>query len=198
MATTAAPYGLIPISDATGTPRTFRMSGGIASGQSGNIFKYQPVKLTAGYITPVTSASDQIFGIFAGVSYTPVGAQPTDSPMWPTLQSYVSGDQSPMWVYFWPAWLPGLRLKVQANGSVAQAKMGAQFNVASVSGSTVSGLSAASVDATGVTSTYQGQFFLQEFVEGPTSTPGDAYTDLIVGVAYPQIGMAAQKSIYAP
>jgi len=194
MATTAAPYGFIPISHTSGTPRTVRMSGGIASGQSGNIFKYQPVTLVAGYISPVTAITDQIFGIFAGVSYTPTGGQPTDSPYWPSTQTYLSNND--MFVYFWPAWDASLRLKVQADGSVAQALMGSQFNVASVTGSTTSGLSAASVLSGGVTTTYQGQFFLSEFFEGPTSAAGDTYTDLIVGVAYPQVGPAAQKSIF--
>lgn len=196
MATTAAPYGFQPISHASGTPRAIRMASGIASGQSGNIFKFQPVKLVAGYISPVTASTDQIYGIFAGVAYTPVGGQPTQSPMWPTGQTYSSTD--PMWVYFWPAWDPALRLLVQANGSVDQALMGSQFNVASVTGSTVTGLSQASVDAAGVTTTYQGQFFLQEFYPSvyDPDNGGDAYTDLIVGVAYPQVGPAGQNSIY--
>lgn len=196
MASTAAPYGFQPISHSAGTPRTVRMSNGIASGQSGNIFKFQPVKLVAGYISPVTATTDQIFGIFAGVSYTPTGGQPTDSPMWPSGQTYASTDE--MWVYFWPAWDPALRLRVQANGSVAQALMGSQFNVSSVSGSTVTGLSAADVDAAGVTTTYQGQFFLTEFYPSvyDPENGGDEYTDLVVGVAYPQVGPAGQNSIY--
>ena len=193
MSTTAAPYGFIPISHSSGTPRTIRMEGGIASGQSGNIFKYQPVKLVAGYISPVTATTDQIFGIFAGVSYTPTGGQPTDSPMWPSGQTYLSNND--MLVYFWPAWDPALRLKVQADGAVAQALMGSQFNVASVSGSTTSGLSQASVLHAGVAASSQGQFFLSEFFESPTSAPGDAYTDLIVGVSYQQVGPGYQTSI---
>lgn len=196
MATTATPYGFKPISHTAGTPRTVRMPLGIASGQSGNIFKYQPVKLVAGYLSPVTLVTDKIFGIFAGVEFTPVGGQPTGSPFWPTGQTYSTLEN--MFAYFWPAWDPALRLQVQADGAVAQAKMGAQFNVSSVSGSTVSGLSAASVEAAGVTSTYQGQFFLSEFFDGPLSTAGDTYTDLIVGVAYPQVGPGSQLSAYAP
>lgn len=194
MATTSTPYGFQPISHSAGTPRSIRMTGGIASGQSGNIFKYQPIKLVAGYISPVTATTDQIFGIFAGVSYTPVGGQPTDSPMWPSTQTYVSNND--MFVYYWPAWDPALRIRVQADGAVAQALMGSQFNVSSVAGSTISGLSAANVLNAGVTTTYQGQFFFSEYYEGPESTPGDAYTDLIVGVAYPQIGPAGQHSIF--
>lgn len=196
MATTAAPYGFQPISHQFGTPRTLRMPLGIASGQSGNIFKYQPVKLVAGYISPVTAATDQIFGIFAGVSYTPVGGQPTDQPMWPSLQTYVSNQD--MFVYVWPAWDAALRLRVQANGAVAQALMGSQFNVSSVAGNSTTGLSQAAVDAAGVTTTYQGQFFLEEFYTGVEDAEGggDLYTDLIVGVAYPQVGPGSQKSIY--
>ncbi len=194
MAITAAPYGFMPISHSAGTPRSICMTGGIASGQSGNIFKFQPIKLVAGFISPVTAITDPIFGIFAGVSYTPVGAQPTDSPMWPSTQTYVSNMD--MLVYYWPAWDPALRLQVQADGAVAQALMGSQFNIASVSGSSISGLSAASVLSGGVTTTYQGQFFFHEYVQSPTSTPGDAFTDMIVGVAYPQVGPAGQNSIF--
>lgn len=194
MATTAAPYGFQPINHLAGTPRLIRMTGGIASGQSGAIYKFQPIKLVAGFISPVTASTDPIYGIFAGVTYTPTSGSPIDTNQWPSGQTYVSTND--VYVYYWPAWDPSLRLRVQADGAVAQALMGSQFNVASVSGSSTSGLSQASVANAGVTTTYQGQFFFYEYEESPTSTPGDAYTDLIVGVAYPQIGPAGQNSIF--
>ena len=54
-----------------------------------NIFKFQPIKLVAatGTLQAVTNPGgtpDQIYGIFAGVEFTPLGGRPTVSPFWPT------------------------------------------------------------------------------------------------------------------
>lgn len=198
MATVSAPYGFQPVSHQTGTPRTTRMPFGIASGQSGNIFKFQPVKINSanGNIVPVTAITDKIFGIFAGVEFTPSGGRPAVSPYWPSGQTYDSSQD--MNVYFWPAWDPTLRLQVQADGAVAQALMGFGFNIATpTAGSTVTGLSQAAVLHAGVASGAQGQFFLQEFATGVTDAygGGDTYTDLIVSVAYYQVGPSPQVSI---
>lgn len=196
MATTSAPFGFQPISHQTGTPRTTRMPFGIASGTSGNIFKFQPITLTAGLIVPVTATTDKIFGIFAGCEFTPTGGRPGEYPFWPTGQTYDSNYD--MFVYFWPAWDATLRLSVQADGTVAQAAMGGQFNIANpTDGSTVTGLSAAGVLHTVIAASSQGQFFLEEFGVGVADATGggDTYTDLIVGIAYNQVGPGTQTSI---
>jgi hypothetical protein len=202
MASTSTPYGFQPVSHNSGTPRTVRMSGGIASGYGSNIFKFQPIKLVAGLIQPVTATTDQILGVFAGVEFTPSGGRPAVSPYWPSGSTYQSTGGYPLFdmnVYFWPAWDPVLRFQVQADGSVAQALMGSQFNVSNVgNGSTTTGLSAATVANAGVVASSQGQFFLEEFagnVGDPFSYGGDAFTDLIVGIAYQQIGAGYQTSI---
>lgn len=187
MATTAAPYGFQPISHTSGMPRPERMPFGIASGTANNIFKFQPITLSAGLIVPVTASNQKIFGIFAGVEYTPSGGRPAVSPYWPTGQTYNANED--MNVYFWPAWDPNLRFLCQADGSVAQASMGKQFNISAfTAGNTTTGLSAASVSATPVSTSSQGQFFLHEFgtLVQDQYGGGDAYTDLIVGIAYPQ------------
>lgn len=199
MAATSTPYGVQAISDATGTLRQERMEFGIASGYNANIFKDQPIKLVNGLIQAITNTGgvpDPIYGFFNGVEYTPTGGRPTVSPFWPAGTTYDSTLQ--MFVYFTPAWLPGLRVRVQADGSVAQALMGAQFNVTNVgAGSTATGLSQCTVGAAGVAAGSQGQLALFKFdtAVGDTLGGGDAFTDLICTVAYPQIGFAAQKSI---
>lgn len=187
MATIAAPYGFQPISHTSGTPRPERMPFGIASATAGVIYKYQPITLVSGLIVGVTLTTEKIFGIFAGVEFTPTGGRPAVSPYWPAGQTYNANED--MNVYFWPAWDPNLRFAVQANGSVAQASMGKQFNIAAAAvGNTSTGLSAASVDATPVSTSSQGQFFLHEFGNFVNDQygGGDAYTDLTVGIAYPQ------------
>lgn len=198
MASTASPYGIQPIGDQSGTPRTLRIPNGIASGLSSNILKFQPVMLdtTNGTITPITATTDKIFGVFAGVDYTPAGGRPTMSPYWPASTTYTAG-QGDMFAYIWPAWIPGARWLVQADGAVAQADFGAQFNFLASSlssGSTQVGLSTASANHTSIAGASQGQLVLFEFNPGVNDVIGDAYTDLIVGIAYPQIVSGYQTS----
>lgn len=201
MASTSSPYGFQPISHQTGTPRTTRMPAGIASGLASNIFKFQPIKLVAGLIQPITATGDAFFGVFAGVEFTPSGGRPLESPFWPSGSTYQTSGGVPlydMWVYFWPAWDPNLRFQVQADGSVAQALMGGQFNVSNFgAGSTITGLSAATVAAAGVGTGVQGQVFLEEFFPGVNDPAygGDAFTDLIVGVSRNAVGGAPQVSL---
>ncbi len=196
MATVSAPYGFIPISHTSGTPRAMRMPFGIASGEATAIYKYQPIKLSSGLIVPITGTTDPIFGIFAGVEFTPAGGRPAVSTFWPAGQTYDATND--MNVYFWPAWDPTLRLAVQADGAVPQASMGGGFNVSNITaGSTVTGLSAATVAATVVAGSSQGQFYAIEFGLGVNDQYGgnDAFTNLIVGVALEQIGYAPLTSI---
>lgn len=201
MALTSSPYGFQPISHQSGTPRTIRMPAGIASGYNTNIFKFQPIKLVAGVIQAITAGTDALFGIFAGVEYTPTGGRPTESPFWAAGGTYATSGGVPlfdMFVYYWDAWDPSLRLQVQADGAVAQALMGSQFNASNITaGSTVTGLSAATIAAAGVGTGVQGQFFLEEFAPnvGDTGYGNDAFTDLIVGVSRNQVGAGIQTSI---
>ena len=206
MASTSSPYGVQVVSDLSGTPRTARLPFGIASGYASNIFKYQPVKLVAatGTLQAITNPGgvpDKLFGIFAGIEYTPVGGRPVVSPFWAAGTVFDPGYE--MLVYYWPCWMPGTRLRVQADGAVAQALMGSQFNFTNLAaGSTSTGLSTCTVGAAGVVAGSQGQLALTEFDTGvfdagqPQGAPGgDAFTDLICTVAYPQIGFGPQTSI---
>lgn len=196
MSAIAAAYGFQPVASQVGVPRPLRIPAGIASGLAANIFKYQPVKMVAasGTITPVTGTGDKIFGIFSGVEYTPLGGRPVVSPFWPTGTTV--DPNFDFFAYVWPAWMPDTRFRVQADGAVAQALLGAEFNVSNfAAGNTATGLSAATVAAAGVNVGVQGQFALIEFDTGVNDIIGDAFTDLIVTIALPQIGFAGQTSI---
>ena len=199
MAATSSPYGAQIVSDFTGTVRPLRIPLGIANQYNANIFKYQPVKLVAasGTIQAVTNPGgtpDAVFGFFDGVEYTPLGGRPAVSPFWPAGTNYDTNYQ--MYVYITPAWLSGLRVLVQADGSVAQTLLGSSFNFSNLSaGNTSTGLSNCSVAAAGVAAGSQGQLTLIEFATSIGSTVGDAYTDLICEIAYPQIGPRGQVSI---
>ena len=193
MAATSTPYGVQPVSSNAGTLRTTRIPNGIASGLASNIFKFQPVKLNpvTGTITPITNAGgvpDGVFGIFAGVEFTPVGGRPAVSPYWASGTTYDT--TLDMFAYIWPCWLPDTRFRVQADGSVAQALLGSSFNLTNISnGSTQTGLSSCTVGAAGVAAGSQGQFTLVEFDTAVGDAIGDAFTDLICTIAFPEIGM---------
>lgn len=196
MSATATPYGLQPISSFTGTIRPLVLNNGIASGLAANIFKYQALKLdtTNGTVTPVTATTDKIYGIFMGVEYTPTGQRPVVSDFWPTGSTYVAGLDK-MQVCICPAWIPGQRFRIQADGTVPQGAFGDQFNLSNFSaGSTVSGLSALTAAATPTGIGVQGQLQLIEFGEGVNEAVGDAFTDLIVAISYPQIVSGFQTS----
>lgn len=196
MASTSTPYGLTPISHQSGTPRPVCLKNGIASGLSSNIFRGQAVMLDAGNgtITPITATSDRIYGVFMGVEYTPTGQRPVVSPFWPASSTFVAGLDA-MNVYIWEAWDATLRWIIQADGAVAQSAYGDQFNLSNfANGSTVTGLSACTAAAAPVGSGNQGQVQLIEFGEGLGSAVGDAFTDLIVAISFPQAVITGQVS----
>lgn len=201
MAALSSPYGVKVISDQNGVAaRPWRIPNGIANGLASNIFKGQPVKMNplTGTITPCTNPGgtpDQLMGIFDGVDFTPLGGRPSVSPFWPSGQQVQPGDD--FLVYLYPLWIPGYRLQVQADGAVAQALLGSGFNFTNLSvGNTSTGLSGCTVAAAGVPAGSQGQLALTEFYDGVvTNAIGDAFTDLICTVAYPQVGFRGQNSI---
>lgn len=199
MAATSTPYGAQPISDQTGIARPARLANGIANQYGSNIFKYQPIKINpvTGTIVAVTNPGgtpDALWGLFEGVEFTPLGGRPAVSPFWAA-----GTNVDPTYdflVYYWPLWIPGSRIQVQADGSVPQALLGASFNFTNLAaGSTATGLSNCTVGAAGVPAGSQGQLTLVEFAELVGDAPGDAFTDLICTVAYPQIGFRGQNSI---
>lgn len=196
MASTSTPYGVRAISSQDGvTPRPWRIPFGIASGLGSNIFKGQVVNMTsAGVITPVTATTDRMLAVFDGVDYTPTGGRPAVSPFWASGMTYNANED--MLVYLYPMWLPGTRFQIQADGSVGQTSLGGGFNLSNfAAGNTSTGLSACTVNATQVAGGSQAQFAFTEFATNIDSAIGDAFTDMIFTVAFPQIGFGPQNAI---
>lgn len=186
MASSATPYGLKPVKLIGGQPyagSTRQIK--IASGYGTNIFNGSIVAIVAGgTIEIVTTNGDNTttfpagtIGVFVGCSYTdPNTNQKVFKQYWPA--STVASDAVAYVVDD-----PDVLFQVQADGAVTQADLGQNTHLAAVqstsTGSTITGNSTTAVTATtGTTATWA--FRIVDFVDGPTSAVGDAYTDLLV------------------
>jgi hypothetical protein len=183
MATTAAPYGLRPINLIGGQPfagSTRQIK--IASAYAANIFFGDVVAIAVdGTIVKVTNAgtnADQFpagtVGVFLGCTYTdPTLKYKLNSQYWPTgtvasdAMAYVCDD-------------PDTLFQIQADDAVTQTMLGSNFGVNQTAGSTATGNSKISLDVGQRATTSTIALRLVDFVEGPFSTVGDAFTDCIV------------------
>ena len=197
MATTATPYGLKAVNHIGGTPYagSTRLLP-IASGFGTNIFNGSIVKIAAAGTVEVVTVTGNggggaaasfpagTIGVFVGCTYTdpnlgtvvfrqnfPTGTVADD------IQAYVVDD-------------PDVIFMAQADGAVAQTGLGQNTHLAAVqatgTGDTTTGNSNSAIDATTAT-TNTFAFRIVDFVDSPTSTVGDAFTDCLIkfnGIAH--------------
>lgn len=187
MATTATPYGLKAVNHIGGTPYagSTRLLP-IASGYASNIYNGSIVSIVAAgtveMVTTVGSSAGNVFpagviGVFVGCTYTdPNLGTIVFSQNWPTgtvasdAQAYIVDD-------------PDVVFMAQADATVAQTGLGQNTHLAAVqsttTGDTTTGNSNSAIDATtAVTATFA--FRIVDFVDSPTSTVGDAFTDCLI------------------
>tara|TARA_R100001244_G_scaffold114896_2_gene85184 strand:- start:925 stop:1503 length:579 start_codon:yes stop_codon:yes gene_type:complete len=178
MATTAAPYGARPINttSASGSYTGKVQHIKIASAYDTAIFYGDFVKLvTAGTVEKDTgTAALTPIGIFMGCKYTDsTSKQMTFNQQWPAdmaasdAAAYVVTD-------------PEVLFQMQSDQTVAQAALGANASVVQTAGSTSIGNSKCAFDGSTVATTNTFPVKVVDFVDGPTSTVGDTYTDVIV------------------
>ena len=179
MAKTATPYGLKAVNHVGGTPYagSTRLLP-IASGYASNLFNGQVVQIgTGGTIELVGTFGDGVIGVFVGCTYTdPNTQQLTFNNMWPTglvaadAKAYVIDD-------------PDVIYMAQADGAVTQEDLGQNTGFAAdqttSTGVLINGNSTSAVSATtAVTAALP--FRIVDFVDSPTSTVGDEFTDVLV------------------
>ena len=179
MANTATPYGLKAVNHVGGTPYagSTRLLP-IASGYASNLFNGQVVEIAAGgTIELVDTFGAGVIGVFVGCTYTdPSTKQLTFNNMWPTgtvaadAKAYVIDD-------------PDVIYMAQADGSVTQADLGQNTSFAvpqsTSTGALMNGNSTSAVESTtAVTASLP--FRIVDFVDSPTSTVGDAFTDVLI------------------
>lgn len=118
------------------------------------------------------TATVATLGIFVGCTYTdPTTGQFTASQYWPAANA--ATDAKAMVVDD-----PDVLFKMQANGSITADDLGQNASIVVTAGTTMVGRSKNAVNATTAT-TNTFPLRIVEFVDGPDSSAGDAYTDVI-------------------
>jgi len=177
MASTAAPYGMRPVQLIGGQPyagSTRQIS--IASGYATNIFFGDAVKLVAAGTVEKDTGTNAMtpVGIFMGCSYTDPGLNyKVFKQYWPAstaasdAMAYVCDD-------------PDTVFQIQADDTIAQAGLGANYALVQTAGTTTVGNSKNALDASTAATTNTLPLRVIGFVDGPDSAVGDTYTDVLV------------------
>ena len=178
MAASAAPYGAKPIG-------TLSASGSFTG-------KVQHIKIASGYDTLISwgdfvklvaagtiekdagTTTATPVGVFMGCSYTdPTTSQPTYAQLWTA-----DGAASDAVAYVLTD--PNVLFQMQGDGAITQAMLGSNFAIVVTAGSTTIGRSKNAVDQSTSATTNTLPLRIIDFVDGPDSAVGDAYTDVIM------------------
>jgi hypothetical protein len=150
----------------------------IASAYSTAVFYGDFVKLVSSGTVEKAAVTTAVVagtvGIFVGCSYTdPSTSQLTFNQQYPAsttasdIMAYVVDD-------------PKIVLKMQGDAAIAQTGLGNNVSAISTAGSTSIGRSKNALDSSSIATTNSLPLRVIEFVDGPSSTVGDAYTDCLV------------------
>lgn len=180
MSTLNAPFGLRPIFHPSGVVRPNVLSDGIASGYASNILNGQPVRLnTAGKLV-AAAAGETILGPFDGAEWTDATGRRVVSNYWPA-----STPASAITASFYRD--PSIEYEIQANGTVAQTKLGDQANFAAITaGSAVTGYSQATLDIATISTTASSQLAILDKAPYPDNDWGDTFTIVRVRISLHQ------------
>lgn len=191
MASTSSPYGLTPINllggqSFAGSTRLYAIPSGFATAiQSGDPVVFTTSGSNRGTITrfntttaaTTVTASATIVGVFVGVTFT-------DPVMGPTFRQNYTGGITASDIQAYVVDDPDALFQVQANGTLGQVALGTnasliQTNAGSTGVNIVSGVS---LQASSVAATAGLPLRIVDFVLGPNSAVGDAFTDVIVRI----------------
>lgn len=180
MATSATPNGAEPVNtlSASGSYSGKVRHMKVASAYGTAIFYGDFVKLVAAGTVEKAAVTTAVVagtvGIFVGCSYTdPSTSQLTFNQQYPAsttasdIMAYVVDD-------------PKLVFKMQGDEAIAQTGLGNNISAVNTAGSTAIGRSKNALDGGSIATTNSLPLRVLEFVEGPSSTVGDAFTDCLV------------------
>lgn len=188
MSTVLNGYGLRPAYSPQGQAAARTYPNGIASGYATGILKYAPVALnSSGQIVLATAGAADWIGVFAGVRYIDASGIPHVYDQWiaGTTYSSTTGNISAGYgieVAIWDD--PNMVFQIQADGSLVQS-LGGQVNFSNLTaGSTVTGLSGCTAQASSLTTSGQGQMRIVELAPSialnGVNLWGDAFTEVRV------------------
>lgn len=177
----ASPFGLRPVKHGRGgTIRPFART--IAAAYNTALYAGAPVRLnTAGSIELAAAGNDEfILGVFSGVEYTEPTGHRKVTNVWPgavagatDIIAYVVED-------------PDVIYEIQGDGSLTAANIGQQANLANPgTGSTVTGLSTAELDASTAAAANR-QLSILAIAPGVDNEAGDNFTNVLVTIAQHQ------------
>lgn len=177
MATVASPYGLRAVNRLDGLPyagatRLFP----IASAYATNIFNGDIVSFAAGTLTRTsgTASLANVIGVFVGVTYTDPNLK------YKVFRQYYPASTSASDIQAYVVDDPKVLFQIQGNATVVAANIGKNAAIVNTAGSTTTGNSAIALDASSIATTSTLPLRLVDSVNGPTSTLGDAFTDVLV------------------
>lgn len=183
MASTSAPYGLVPLFHPSGTIRPVVLS--ITSGYGTTIYQNQPVKIVPSSTGEGTLAAaavgDRFIGTFGGCQYTTADGRFVTSNQWVASSTAMANTTIVAWAYMDPAIIYG----IQTNAAVSVADIGKQYDFTTASGNASTGLSSQMLDVASA-ATNAGLQILN-ITPGPNNAWGDTYVNVQVRISEDQI-----------
>jgi hypothetical protein len=180
MSSTATPFGARPVGTVVGSPYQGKVTHyKIKNAYATSIFYGDVVKW--GDDNPNTTIQKDTgttaltpIGVFLGCAYTdPSTGQFTPNQM---FTASIAADDIVAYV----ATDPFVLMQMQCNGSADQDDLGKNCNIVQTAGSTVIGTSKNTVGISTAATTATLPLKIVDFVDGPDSEVGDAYTDVLV------------------
>jgi len=167
MPSTSAAFGLRPAFHPSGVVRPVAMT--IESGYNANILQFQPVLISATGNIQAAGASTPFVGSFMGVEFTDSDGRRRVSNKWianttgTDVIAYATSD-------------PYIVYQIQSTAAVDVTNIGNQYDFGSITGgSTVTGLSAATLDVATVSTSGSNTMRLIGITPGPDNAFGDTY-----------------------
>lgn len=184
MGSTAAYYGLRPITDVGGSIRGKLQAITLTSNSATGFFAGDIVNVGAGVATPVTATptttrnGNTPWGIFVGAEWTDASGTPQYTQSFPaggytayssygTITLFVAND-------------PDIQFQVRADGPVAYTDIGKNAPLGNFSaGNTATGNSGVNLVSGSINTTNTLGVKIIDIAPGPGNAAGDAYTDVI-------------------
>lgn len=195
MSATSAPFGLRPAFHPSGLDRAQALAGGIASAYNTDILKGQPVKYDTNGNIVVAAAGDAFVGAFAGVEWTDTTGRRRVSNYWPANTAYQTGSCV---AYFYND--PNIVYEIQTDATVAQSIIGDEADLSNTTaGSTTTGLSQATLSASGIGANGEAQMRIVDIAPYPDNNWGDPFVIVRATISQFQFGQVRVGSTnYTP